>query len=482
MNEFSSKITSIKGNVKDSLPSKRIFFANLIAITSFFTIEAFSNANVKAAEVLPQEGFYFTNYFPFFVAIFSMVIAALLLPLRKHFDLTINLEKALFMTTPFLVLAPCAFAYSLYVYVTPALIVLSSVIYALGSVITFIFLISNLSKLNLTTVVVILTCMGLLRSVIFQIVEYMPTIPYLVFMGALPIIQIAALIAGKGTATATAQQKEHKDSTPYILLITTGIIGFALSSEIQMPYQACVYMSATNILSLTLVLSSLVGGYILLTRRINFNIMLYCVVLPLIAFGLILIRFNPTGINEISQFVLITARTLSYSAYILLFCYLVKYSSFNYYWLALIGSIGLSIGRASIIFLTETLTQIADDETVFTYLIPYVSFGIMFACIIFYHRNNMKNSWGKTTSTSDIYTSDKTVKCANIIASRCELTDRETDILILLAKGKTTPAIATSLFISENTVKMHRKKIYRKMEIHKKQELMDMFEETQKSL
>ena len=179
---------------------------------------------------------------------------------------------------------------------------------------------------------------------------------------------------------------------------------------------------------------------------------------------------------------LITARTLSYSAYILLFCYLVKYSSFNCYWLALIGIIGLSIGRASIIFLTETLTQIADVETVFTYLIPYVSFGIMFACIIFYHRNNMKNSWGKTTSTSDIYTSDKTVKCANIIASRCELTDRETDILILLAKGKTTPAIATSLFISENTVKMHRKKIYRKMEIHKKQELMDMFEETQKSL
>ena len=48
--------------------------------------------------------------------------------------------------------------------------------------------------------------------------------------------------------------------------------------------------------------------------------------------------------------------------------------------------------------------------------------------------------------------------------------------LLLLAKGRDVPSIAKQLFISENTVRSHSKSIYKKLDIHSKQELLDLLE------
>ncbi len=54
-----------------------------------------------------------------------------------------------------------------------------------------------------------------------------------------------------------------------------------------------------------------------------------------------------------------------------------------------------------------------------------------------------------------------------------KLTPREIEVAGLILQGNTVSAIARKLFISENTVRGHTKNIYRKMEIHSKQELID---------
>ena len=43
-------------------------------------------------------------------------------------------------------------------------------------------------------------------------------------------------------------------------------------------------------------------------------------------------------------------------------------------------------------------------------------------------------------------------------------------------KGRDVPSIAKQLFISENTVRSHSKSIYKKLDIHSKQELLDLLE------
>ena len=43
-----------------------------------------------------------------------------------------------------------------------------------------------------------------------------------------------------------------------------------------------------------------------------------------------------------------------------------------------------------------------------------------------------------------------------------------------IVRGKTVVRIAEELVISENTVRMHSKRIYAKLDIHKNQDLIDL--------
>lgn len=60
------------------------------------------------------------------------------------------------------------------------------------------------------------------------------------------------------------------------------------------------------------------------------------------------------------------------------------------------------------------------------------------------------------------------------IGARYGLTERETEIMAYVAKGRDTPYIQEALSLSKNTVNFHRKNLYAKLGIHSKQELLDL--------
>ena len=75
----------------------------------------------------------------------------------------------------------------------------------------------------------------------------------------------------------------------------------------------------------------------------------------------------------------------------------------------------------------------------------------------------------------------KGVKYADKLSMRCELigekfylSRREVEIMRLVVQGFTIAAIAEELFISENTVKTHMRRLYAKLDIHKKQQLFSL--------
>lgn len=65
-------------------------------------------------------------------------------------------------------------------------------------------------------------------------------------------------------------------------------------------------------------------------------------------------------------------------------------------------------------------------------------------------------------------------KRVEIITDTYLLTERESEILSMLVKGRSFAKISERLFVSENTTKTHVKNIYRKTGVHSKQELMDL--------
>ncbi len=74
---------------------------------------------------------------------------------------------------------------------------------------------------------------------------------------------------------------------------------------------------------------------------------------------------------------------------------------------------------------------------------------------------------------------------ANDIRTRCEhlareyhLSSREAEVLEMLARGRSVPAIAEKLYLSENTIRSHAKRLYVALHVHSKQELIDLVEST----
>jgi DNA-binding CsgD family transcriptional regulator len=61
------------------------------------------------------------------------------------------------------------------------------------------------------------------------------------------------------------------------------------------------------------------------------------------------------------------------------------------------------------------------------------------------------------------------------VMSNYGLTKRETEVLNCLLQGKNVPMIMKELYISEGTVRTHINRIYRKINVHNKQELFERF-------
>lgn len=110
-------------------------------------------------------------------------------------------------------------------------------------------------------------------------------------------------------------------------------------------------------------------------------------------------------------------------------------------------------------------------ESIGTIIASATALILMFAAVfVIFRQKNVKT----TASPEDTHAA-----VLSTLSQRYGLSPRETEIMGLIARGYTLPQIAESLFISKDTVRTHSKSIYRKLDIHKKQELIKLIEDEQ---
>jgi DNA-binding CsgD family transcriptional regulator len=66
-----------------------------------------------------------------------------------------------------------------------------------------------------------------------------------------------------------------------------------------------------------------------------------------------------------------------------------------------------------------------------------------------------------------------------LICQQAQLSQRQREVFMLLAKGRNAKFIADSLFIASHTAKAHIYRIYQKLDLHSQQELIDYVENSQ---
>jgi len=67
----------------------------------------------------------------------------------------------------------------------------------------------------------------------------------------------------------------------------------------------------------------------------------------------------------------------------------------------------------------------------------------------------------------------------SVIAATYLLSMRENEVMGCMIRGYDVRRIARELYISENTVRYHSKNIYRKLNVHSKQEVLAIYESVQ---
>lgn len=72
--------------------------------------------------------------------------------------------------------------------------------------------------------------------------------------------------------------------------------------------------------------------------------------------------------------------------------------------------------------------------------------------------------------------------CCQQLKKCYQLTVREAEILELLAHGRDLARMADALFVSQNTIRSHTRNLYKKLDVHSKQEALDLLEQTKEAI
>ena len=87
---------------------------------------------------------------------------------------------------------------------------------------------------------------------------------------------------------------------------------------------------------------------------------------------------------------------------------------------------------------------------------------------------NAPRGRGRRNFEGDFELTDRLSKQAQVLREQYRLSARETEVMEYIARGYTVARTAEELIVSENTIRTHSKRIYAKLDVHKKQELIDM--------
>jgi DNA-binding CsgD family transcriptional regulator len=124
----------------------------------------------------------------------------------------------------------------------------------------------------------------------------------------------------------------------------------------------------------------------------------------------------------------------------------------------------VELAGASIVLLVVVTMFVLNDETAFS--IKMEKAGVEAEIQDGVAQNRIGTNF-------DVSGSDELNLRINQLAKAYGLTTRETEIFSLLARGRSIPYIRDALFISRETAATHAKRIYQKLGVHSRQELID---------
>lgn len=98
---------------------------------------------------------------------------------------------------------------------------------------------------------------------------------------------------------------------------------------------------------------------------------------------------------------------------------------------------------------------------------------VLAAALFLSSGSNLKYGWGTVRPGESSLAAGDMAGVVKFVATERAVTQRESEVMLLLAEGKSRRAVCEALSVSPDTVKTHVRSIYRKLAVHSQQELID---------
>ncbi|WP_278853955.1 helix-turn-helix domain-containing protein [Gordonibacter pamelaeae] len=319
--------------------------------------------------------------------------------------------------------------------------------------------------------------------VVAPLARLVPLEVFIAAMSATPLLLLAYFRLSEQSAASVCAKSVPGQKVPRILLLTILVASMMEGVVSAVDNVRMTPDTKLVVFSLAFIAAAVLMFTVLLHLRGSFNSALFRVCFPIMTGGIALFVLEGELALELGSLVFLIGRQLFAATILALVVYLVRYLDSDYYLLSLGVVIGAMLGSfiGLILFFWQGQAQVSSILP--PAFVVFLLFCVFVTTMYLMNASNLKTRWGMTAIDDSDEKAGMTFEhSCLIVAEQWHLTKRESEIVMLLARGKDKQAIAEKLFISEGTVKVHARNIYQKLGIHSKQELIRLVESTEESI
>lgn len=320
----------------------------------------------------------------------------------------------------------------------------------------------------------------MIAAVAFLILTAMPSDVSQLLVVALPVVSMIYFIRFKRSIPHLARQRQNVRvgrKPPYKLIAIS--LFFGVSFGIMKGLFAPIGPELTGMRDL-LNIVAIVGGSLAVfattsVYKMDFDHMTYQVALPLMAAGFLFLPLHEpwnvigTGVHQFGY-------QYFYIVLWAIWPVLASRSKLPAGWIVAWGLFSIQLGQLLGSVVSGCLLGFLRTDLDMAMLSAAVIFLILLIALFALGNGSANTGWGFVKPIEEADSSSDFEKVCTRLARQYRLSPREIEVFFLLSKGRNRAHIREELVISDETVKSHIKNIYRKIDVHSQQELIDMIE------
>ncbi|MEC4184277.1 helix-turn-helix transcriptional regulator [Adlercreutzia sp. R21] len=270
-------------------------------------------------------------------------------------------------------------------------------------------------------------------------------------------------------AFASLRVMVQRFGKPVLCIVMVGIISPVLGN-VAYPEPLALEENCLLVLSANLLSACILGVIWFVLRKSTTVVRVYVILFPLLVTALLLLPFVADAFRIAIMFVGSFAFTL-FSIVMMMWCITAarqwQMSLTEVY--ALFGGITYGSRLVGQCLASVISSSSLSQETQIFASVAILLYGCSLVMFVLARRGETRTGSAPAVASGV----DVLHEACRQLSQEHGLSARQSEVLDLLVHGYDVPSAAKKLFISENTVRTHMKKIYALMDVHSKQEIID---------